>query len=353
MILVTGGAGFIGANFVLDWFDQTDEMVLNLDKLTYAGNPDNLLGLKNDPRHLFVHGDICDAALLHRLLAEHRPRAIINFAAETHVDRSIIGAEHFIQTNVVGTFRLLESARAYWSAMEAREKKDFRFLQVSTDEVYGSLSPVAVAFSEGDRYEPNSPYAASKAAADHLVRAAYRTYGLPVLTTNCANNYGPRQFPEKLIPHMITQALQGNPLPLYGDGLQVRDWLYVSDHCTAVRRVLEAGRPGETYNIGCREERTNVDVVLAICGLLDTVRALGRAGKPLLPERLTSYQELMTHVEDRPGHDVRYAINPDKITAELGWRADFPFEKGICQTVRWYLDHPDWLTGLALRTHDQ
>jgi dTDP-glucose 4,6-dehydratase len=278
MILVTGGAGFIGANFVLDWFDHHDEPVLNLDKLTYAGNLENLLPLEKAAGHVFVRGDIGDANLVRTLLAKYRPRAIINLAAESHVDRSIEGAEDFVQTNIVGTFRLLEGARAYWSELEGREKADFRFLQVSTDEVYGSLTSSAAAFRENDRYEPNSPYSASKAAADHLVRASHRTYGLPVLTTNCANNYGPYQFPEKLIPLMIARALAREPLPVYGNGLQVRDWLYVKDHCKAMRMVLEAGRPGETYNVGCEGEKTNIEVVHAICALLDELQPLKARG---------------------------------------------------------------------------
>ncbi|WP_296871289.1 dTDP-glucose 4,6-dehydratase [Tibeticola sp.] len=334
MILVTGGAGFIGANFVLDWLARNDEAVVNLDKLTYAGNRENLATVMDDPRHVFVQGDIGDGDLVSRLLAQHRPRAIIHFAAESHVDRSIHGAEAFIQTNVVGTFRLLEAARTYWVGLDAAEQAAFRFLHVSTDEVYGSLAPDEPAFAETRRYEPNSPYSASKAASDHLVRAWHHTYGLPVLTTNCSNNYGPFHFPEKLIPLMIVNALAGKPLPVYGDGLQVRDWLYVSDHCSAIRRVLEAGVPGEVYNVGGWNERPNIDIVHTICALLDELqpRPDGR-----------SYREQITHVKDRPGHDRRYAIDARKIERELGWRPAETFETGIRKTVRWYLDHPEWV----------
>ncbi len=346
MILVTGGAGFIGANFVLDWFVHHDEPILNLDKLTYAGNPGNLLSLDKDARHVFVRGDIGDANLVRNLLAEYRPRAIINFAAESHVDRSIDGAEDFIQTNIVGVFRLLEAARAYWSALDGVEKTGFRFLQVSTDEVYGSLASSAAAFHENDRYEPNSPYSASKAAADHLVRATHHTYGLPVLTTNCANNYGPYQFPEKLIPLMITRALAGESLPVYGDGMQVRDWLYVKDHCKAVRMVLEAGRPGQTYNVGCGGEKTNMEVVQAICTLLDELKPLTAAGAGGAAPR---YRDLVAHVADRPGHDRRYAIDSGKIKAEIGWQADAVFEEGLRDTVQWYLNNPVWLADVQRR----
>ena len=334
MILVTGGAGFIGANFVLDWLARNDEAVVNLDKLTYAGNRENLAAVMDDPRHMFVQGDIGDGDLVSRLLAQHRPRAIIHFAAESHVDRSIHGAEAFIQTNVVGTFRLLEAARTYWAGLDAAEQAAFRFLHVSTDEVYGSLAPDEPAFAETRRYEPNSPYSASKAASDHLVRAWHHTYGLPVLTTNCSNNYGPFHFPEKLIPLMIVNALAGKPLPVYGDGLQVRVWLYVSDHCSAIRRVLEAGVPGEVYNVGGWNERPNIDIVHTICALLDELqpRPDGR-----------SYREQITHVKDRPGHDRRYAIDARKIERELGWRPAETFETGIRKTVRWYLDHPEWV----------
>lgn len=334
MILVTGGAGFIGANFVLDWLAACDEPVANLDKLTYAGNVHNLDSLQGDARHVFVQGDIGDSALMARLLAEHRPRAIVNFAAESHVDRSIHGPEDFIQTNVVGTFRLLEAARQYWSALPADEKAAFRFLHVSTDEVYGTLEPDAPAFTESHNYEPNSPYSASKAASDHLVRAWHHTYGLPVLTTNCSNNYGPLHFPEKLIPLMIVNALAGKSLPVYGDGMQVRDWLYVRDHCSAIRRVLQAGRLGETYNIGGWNEKANIDIVTTVCGLLDELRPRAD-GK--------SYAAQIAYVQDRPGHDRRYAIDARKIERELGWRPAETFETGIRKTVQWYLDHPGWV----------
>jgi len=334
MILVTGGAGFIGANFVLDWLAHSGEPVVNLDKLTYAGNLHNLDHLQADARHVFVHGDIADRALLDRLLAEHRPRAIVHFAAESHVDRSIHGPEDFIQTNVVGTFRLLEAARQYWQALPAPEKEAFRFLHVSTDEVYGTLSPTDPAFTEQHNTLPNSPYSASKAASDHLVRAWHHTYGLPVLTTNCSNNYGPLQFPEKLIPLVIVNALAGKDLPIYGDGQQVRDWLYVGDHCGAIRRVLEAGRPGETYNIGGHNEMTNLRIVQGICALLDELRPRAD-GRP--------YASQITHVKDRPGHDRRYAIDAGKIERELGWRPAETFDTGIRKTVQWYLDHPEWV----------
>ena len=334
MILVTGGAGFIGANFILDWLAQTDEGVVTLDKLTYAGNLHNLDRLQGDARHVFVHGDIADRALLDRLLAEHRPRAIVHFAAESHVDRSIHGPGDFIQTNVVGTFRLLEAARQYWQALPAPEKEAFRFLHVSTDEVYGTLSPTDPAFTEQHNTLPNSPYSASKAASDHLVRAWHHTYGLPVLTTNCSNNYGPLQFPEKLIPLVIVNALAGKDLPIYGDGQQVRDWLYVGDHCGAIRRVLEAGRPGETYNIGGHNEMTNLRIVQGICALLDELRPRAD-GRP--------YASQITHVKDRPGHDRRYAIDAGKIERELGWRPAETFDTGIRKTVQWYLDHPEWV----------
>ena len=334
MILVTGGAGFIGSNFVLDWLASSSEPVVNLDKLTYAGNRANLAALQGDARHSFVQGDIGDAALIDRLLAEHRPRAIVNFAAESHVDRSIHGAEDFIATNVVGTFRLLESARGYWNELAAGEKAAFRFLHVSTDEVYGTLAPDAPAFTETHVYEPNSPYSASKAASDHLVRAWHHTHGLPVLTTNCSNNYGPYHFPEKLIPLIIVNALAGKPLPIYGDGQQVRDWLYVTDHCSAIRRVLEAGRPGEVYNIGGWNEKTNLQIVHALCELLDELqpRADGQ-----------SYRTQITHVTDRPGHDRRYAIDARKIERELGWRPAETFDTGIRKTVQWYLANPEWV----------
>jgi dTDP-glucose 4,6-dehydratase len=334
MILVTGGAGFIGANFVLDWIAQTGEAVVNLDRLTYAGNLENLAALKDDPRHIFVRGNIGDAELVARLLEEHRPRAVVNFAAESHVDRSILGPEEFIQTNIVGSFRLLEAVRRYWSALEGEAKGGFRFLHVSTDEVYGSLSKSDPAFAEDNRYEPNSPYSASKAASDHLVRAWHHTYGLPVLTTNCSNNYGPFHFPEKLIPLMIVNALAGKPLPVYGDGQQVRDWLYVKDHCSAIRRVLEAGRPGETYNVGGWNEKPNLEIVHRVCELLDEL-------KPRTDGQ--SYRTQITHVADRPGHDRRYAIDARKIEAELGWRPAETFDSGIRKTVQWYLANGDWV----------
>ena len=334
MILVTGGAGFIGSNFVLDWLAGSKEAVLNLDKLTYAGNRANLAALQGDARHVFVQGDVGDSALVGRLLAEYQPRAIVHFAAESHVDRSIHGAGDFIDTNIVGTFRLLEAARAYWGGLPEKEKADFRFLHVSTDEVYGSLAPGAPAFTEQHVYEPNSPYSASKAASDHLVRAWHHTHGLPVLTTNCSNNYGPYHFPEKLIPLMITNALAGKPLPVYGDGMQVRDWLYVGDHCSAIRRVLEAGRPGQTYNVGGWNEQPNIDIVHTICTLLDELRP--REGGQ-------SSRTQIAHVKDRPGHDRRYAIDARKIERELGWRPAETFETGIRKTVQWYLDNADWV----------
>jgi len=335
MILVTGSAGFIGSNFVLDWLTQHDEGVISLDKLTYAGNLENLASLKGDPRHIFVQGDIGDASVAAKLLVEHRPRAVVNFAAESHVDRSIHGPEDFIQTNIVGTFHLLEAVRAYWSGLAAAEKSDFRFLHVSTDEVYGSLAKEELAFSETHRYEPNSPYSASKAASDHLVRAYHHTYGLPVLTTNCSNNYGPYHFPEKLIPLLIVNSLAGKPLPVYGDGQQIRDWLYVKDHCSAIRRVLEKGRLGEVYNIGGWNEKANLDIVYTVCSLLDELRPRAD-GK--------SYREQITFVTDRPGHDRRYAIDARKIESELGWKPAETFETGIRKTVRWYLDNQDWVS---------
>jgi dTDP-glucose 4,6-dehydratase len=335
MILVTGGAGFIGANFVLDWLAQSDEPVINLDKLTYAGNRENLASLQGDGRHHFVHGDIGDSALVDELLRVHQPRAVINFAAESHVDRSIHGPEDFIQTNVVGTLRLLESVRGYWNGLAAEQKAGFRFLHVSTDEVYGSLSPTDPAFTEDNPFEPNSPYSASKAASDHLVRAWHHTYGLPVLTTNCSNNYGPYHFPEKLIPLMIVNALAGKALPIYGDGQQVRDWLYVKDHCSAIRRVLEGGRVGETYNVGGWNEKPNLEIVHTVCALLDELRPRSD-GKP--------YREQITYVKDRPGHDRRYAIDARKLERELGWKPAETFESGIRKTVQWYLSHEDWVS---------
>ena len=338
MILVTGGAGFIGSNFVLDWLAEHDEPVVNLDALTYAGNLRNLDSLAGDQRHRFVRGDIADNSLVAGLLDDHPIRAIIHFAAESHVDRSIHGPEAFVQTNIVGTFRLLEAARAHWSSLDADRREAFRFVQVSTDEVYGSLAPDAPAFTELHRYEPNSPYSASKAAADHLVRSYHHTYGLPVLTTNCSNNYGPFHFPEKLIPLCILNALAGRPLPIYGDGRQIRDWLYVQDHTSALRRVLAAGRPGETYAIGGWNEQTNLDVVQKLCGILDEER-------PRTDGR--SYAEQIEFVKDRPGHDRRYAIDASKLEHELGWRPAETFDTGIRKTVRWYLDHEAWVTDVT------
>jgi len=338
MILVTGGAGFIGANFVLDWLAHGGEPVVNLDALTYAGNLQNLQSIADDGRCRFVHGDIRDRDLVARLVAEHAVRAIVHFAAESHVDRSIHGPEEFVATNVVGTFRLLEAARAHWAALPAADRDAFRFVHVSTDEVYGSLGPADPAFTETNPYQPNSPYAATKAASDHLVRGYHHTYGLPAVTTNCSNNYGPFQFPEKLIPLVIHNALAGKPLPIYGDGRQVRDWLYVGDHCTAIRRVLEAGVPGEVYNVGGASEMANIDVVHTLCGILDELhpRADGR-----------SYREQITFVKDRPGHDRRYAIDATKIATTLGWRPVETFASGIRRTVRWYLDHQDWVADVT------
>ena len=334
MILVTGGAGFIGANFVLDWLAAGNEPVINLDALTYAGNLETLARLQGDARHLFVHGDICDRALVERLFAEHKPRAVVHFAAESHVDRSIHGPGAFVRTNVDGTFTLLEAARTHWSALPAGEREAFRFLHVSTDEVYGSLGPNDPAFTETKAYEPNSPYSASKAASDHLVRAWHHTYGLPVLTTNCSNNYGPYQFPEKLIPLMIVNALAGKPLPIYGDGQNVRDWLYVGDHCAAIREVLARGRVGETYNVGGWNEIANLDIVNTVCALLDELRPRADG---------QSYKTQITYVTDRPGHDRRYAIDARKIERELGWKPAETFDTGIRKTVQWYLDNPEWV----------
>ncbi|CAG0952352.1 dTDP-glucose 4,6-dehydratase [Geobacteraceae bacterium] len=333
MILVTGGAGFIGANFVLDWIGATGEPVLNLDALTYAGNLESLASLANDERHVFVKGDIGDRPLLDRLLAEYRPRAVVHFAAESHVDRSIHGPGAFVRTNVEGTFTLLEATRAHWATLPAQEKQSFRFHHVSTDEVYGSLGPGDPPFTEKNTYEPNSPYSASKAASDHLVRAWHHTYGLPVLTTNCSNNYGPYHFPEKLIPLMIVNALAGKPLPVYGDGQQVRDWLYVKDHCAAIREVLARGKVGETYNVGGWNEKPNIEIVKTICRLLDEMR----------PDSAGSYARFITYVTDRPGHDRRYAIDARKLERELGWKPAETFETGIRKTVRWYLDNADWV----------
>ncbi len=337
MILVTGGAGFIGSNFVLDWLCRSDDPVINLDKLTYAGNLENLAGLQGDTRHTFIRGDIGDANLVSSLLNEHKPRAVINFAAGSHVDRSIHGPGEFIQTNIVGTFHLLESVWAYWNGLEDKAKTNFHFLHVSTDEVYGSLEKDALAFKETNRYEPNSPYSASKAASDHLVRAYHHTYGLPVLTTNCTNNYGPFHFPEKLIPLMIVNALAGKPLPVYGDGQQIRDWLYVKDHCSAIRRVLEAGRVGEVYNIGGCNEKPNIEIVHTVCALLDELR-------PRTDGR--SYRGQIAYVADRPGHDRRYAIDASKIEHELGWKPAETFETGIRKTVQWYLDNQSWVSNV-------
>ena len=334
MILVTGGAGFIGANFVLDWLAQSDEPVLNLDKLTYAGNLDNLANLRGDPCHLFVQGDIGDTKVVPALLKAQQPRAVINFAAESHVDRSIHGPAEFIRTNIDGTFALLECVRAYWGGLDPVARAAFRFLHVSTDEVYGTLGPDDAPFTESTAYAPNSPYSASKAASVHLVRAYHHTYGLPVLTTNCSNNYGPYHFPEKLIPLVIANALAGKPLPIYGDGRQVRDWLYVKDHCSAIRRVLEAGMPGETYNIGGCNEKPNIEVVHTLCAMLDELQPRNDG---------TSYKGQITFVTDRPGHDRRYAIDAGKIARELGWKPAETFESGIRKTVRWYLDNQAWV----------
>ena len=333
MILVTGGAGFIGGNFVLDWLSGSDEGVVNVDKLTYAGNLQTLDSFKDNPNHVFVQADIGDTAVIPELLAKYQPRAVVNFAAESHVDRSIHGPSDFIETNIVGTFNFLESVRAYWNNLPEPQKSAFRFLHVSTDEVYGTLAADDPPFAETNRYEPNSPYSASKAASDHLVRAWHHTYGLPVLTTNCSNNYGPYHFPEKLIPLVILNARAGKPLPIYGDGQQIRDWLYVKDHCSAIRRVLEAGQLGETYNVGGWNEKANLDVVNTICTLLDELspRADGK-----------SYAEQITFVIDRPGHDRRYAIDARKLERELGWKPAETFETGIRKTVQWYLDNNDW-----------
>ncbi len=337
-ILVSGGAGFIGGNFVLDWLERDDETVVNLDKLTYAGNLDTLKGLKDDDRHVFVHGDIGDRELVSDLLSLHKPRAVINFAAESHVDRSIHGPGDFIQTNIVGTFNLLEAVRGYWDGLPEREKQGFRFLHVSTDEVYGTLSKDDAPFIELNRYEPNSPYSASKAASDHLVRAWHHTYGLPVLTTNCSNNYGPYHFPEKLIPLVILNALSEKSLPIYGDGQQIRDWLYVRDHCSAIRRVLEAGKLGETYNVGGWNEKPNLDVVQTICTILDELRPKADGGR---------YSDQITFVKDRPGHDRRYAIDARKLERELGWKPAETFETGIRKTITWYLDNQDWVSNVT------
>ena len=344
MILVTGSAGFIGSNFALEWLARNREGLIGLDKLTYAGNMQNLAPLKNEARFIFVRGDIGDTVLVDKLLAEHKPRAVINFAAESHVDRSIHGPGEFIQTNIVGTFHLLETVRAYWAGIEEFDKAAFRFLHVSTDEVYGSLDKDEPAFSELHRYEPNSPYSASKAASDHLVRAYHHTYGLPVLTTNCSNNYGPFHFPEKLIPLMIVNALAGKALPVYGDGQQIRDWLYVTDHCAAIRCVLENGKPGEVYNIGGWNEMTNLEIVNTVCDLLDEMRPR---------EDGQSYRRQITFVADRPGHDRRYAIDAHKIERELGWKPAETFETGIRKTVRWYLDNQAWVDNVQTGAYRQ
>jgi dTDP-glucose 4,6-dehydratase len=332
-IVVTGGAGFIGSNFILDWLGNGSAWIVNLDALTYAGNLGSLQSVRNDPRHVFVHGDICNSGLVTDLLEKHRPSAIVHLAAETHVDRSIHGPEDFVQTNIVGTFRLLEAARGYFSKLSAGEREAFRFLHVSTDEVYGSLDPAAPASSEGSPYAPNNPYSASKAASDHLARAYFHTYGLPVVTTNSSNNYGPRQFPEKLIPLVILNALAGKPLPVYGDGKQVRDWLHVSDQCSAMRAVLRRGRPGQTYNVGGNSQTPNLDVVRAICGILDELR----------PRPSGKHESLIEFVQDRPGHDRRYAIDSRKVRSEIGWKPAETFDSGIRKTVAWYLDNPAWI----------
>ena len=332
-ILVTGGAGFIGSNFVLDWLRESDEPVVNLDVLTYAGNLENLASLDGDARHIFAKGDICDRALIDQLLATHKPRAVVHFAAESHVDRSIHGPGAFMKTNVDGTFTLLEATRAYWGGLADEAKAAFRFHHVSTDEVYGSLKPSDPPFAETNPYEPNSPYSASKAASDHLVRAWHHTYGLPVVTTNCSNNYGPYHFPEKLIPLMIVNALAGKPLPVYGDGQQIRDWLYVTDHCSGIRAVLAGGRLGETYNIGGWNEQANIDIVKIVCALLDELR----------PDPAGKYERLITYVKDRAGHDLRYAIDATKLFDELGWKPSITFEEGLRNTVRWYLENQDWV----------
>jgi dTDP-glucose 4,6-dehydratase len=336
-IIVTGGAGFIGSNFVNDWVKGGFGQVINLDKLTYAGNLANLADIQTNPDHIFVQGDIGDVELVSNLLKHHQPRAIVNFAAESHVDRSILGPGEFIQTNIVGTFNLLEATRAYWAGLNSEDKTNFRFLHVSTDEVYGSLSPTDPAFTETKAYEPNSPYSASKAASDHLVRAYHHTYGMPVLTTNCSNNYGPYHFPEKLIPLVIHNALAGEPLPIYGNGQQIRDWLYVGDHCAAIRRVLEAGKVGDVYNVGGWNEKANIDVVHTLCDILDREK----------PKANGSYRDQITFVTDRPGHDARYAIDASKLERDLGWKPSETFETGIQKTVLWYLNHQDWVHNIT------
>jgi dTDP-glucose 4,6-dehydratase len=336
-ILITGGAGFIGSNFAIDWCAQSGETIVNVDALTYAGNRNNLVSLKDNTNHVFVHADVTDGVQMSALLTQYQPRAVLHFAAESHVDRSIHGPEAFIQTNIIGTFRLLEAVRAYWGGMAADAKAAFRYLHVSTDEVYGSLSKDAPGFTENHRYEPNSPYSASKAASDHLVRAYHHTYGLPVVTTNCSNNYGPFHFPEKLIPLMIVNALAGKALPVYGDGMQIRDWLYVKDHCSAIRRVLQAGRVGEVYNVGGWNEKPNIEIVNTVCALLDELRPKAD-GKP--------YASQISYVTDRAGHDRRYAIDATKLHQELGWKPAETFATGIRKTVQWYLDHPDWVANV-------
>src|ERR1700754_1939477 len=350
MIIVTGGAGFIGANFVLDWLRESDEPIVNVDKLTYAGNAETLAALSGDARHISCQVDICDRAAIDALFPAHRPRAILHFAAESHVDRSINGPDEFVQTNVVGTFTLLEAARVYWNGLAGDEKAAFRFLHVSTDEVFGSLNPTDPAFNEQTPYAPNSPYSASKAASDHFVRAYHHTYGIPTLTTNCSNNYGPYQFPEKLIPLTIINALAGKKLPVYGDGKNVRDWLYVGDHCAAIRTVLQQGVPGETYNIGGWNEKANIDVVHTLCRTLDELRSSASGA---------SYAAQVEFVKDRPGHDRRYAIDATLIERELGWRPAETFDTGIRKTVLWYLEHPEWIAGVTsgsyrhwMETHD-
>lgn len=340
-IIVTGGAGFIGTNFVRNWLLNNNELLVNLDKLTYAGNLKNIADIDGDKNHLFIQGDIADQALIENLLIEHNPRAIINFAAESHVDRSISNPEGFIETNIVGTFKLLEASKNYWKSLKDQFKDDFRFIHVSTDEVYGSLGSNDQAFTETNRYEPNSPYSASKAASDHLVRAYNQTYSLPTIISNCSNNYGPFQYPEKLIPLMIQRALSKKELPIYGDGLQIRDWLFVTDHCNAIRYLLENGRIGESYNVGGLNEKTNIEIVETICDILDELRPLEANGD------LSSYRNLITYVQDRPGHDRRYAVNADKIRKELNWRPKESFETGIKKTINWYLSNEQWASSIA------
>jgi len=339
-ILVTGGAGFIGSNFIINWLTESDEPVVNLDKLTYAGNLDNLSSIKTNPQHTFIKGDIADDELLKQLLNKHQPRAIVNFAAESHVDRSIHGPEDFITTNIIGTFRLLEASRTYWNELNKDQQQAFRFLHVSTDEVYGSLEQNEAAFNEKTRYAPNSPYSASKASSDHLVRSYFHTYGLPVLTTNCSNNYGAFQFPEKLIPLIIHNALELKPLPVYGDGLQIRDWLYVNDHCDAIRKVLESGTPGEVYNIGGLNEKTNIEIVNDVCKLLDELSPSQN------PDHI-KYNSLITYVKDRAGHDRRYAVDATKIQSELNWSPQETFESGLRKTVMWYLNNQSWVSNIT------